>query len=56
MCATSEGPYMFVDLPPGQYRILAETDGGRAIERTANITAGGHVDLPLVWPASAGAH
>lgn len=56
MCATSAGPYMFVELPPGQYRIVAETDGGRAIERKASITAGGHVDLNFVWPASAGAH
>lgn len=55
LCATSAGPYLFVDLPPGQYRIQAETDGGRAIERKANIAAGGHVDLTLVWPASGAA-
>ncbi|MFA5941469.1 MAG: carboxypeptidase-like regulatory domain-containing protein [Sinimarinibacterium sp.] len=56
LCATSEGPYLFADLPAGRYHVSATTDGGRVIERNVEVTAGGHVDLTLVWPASAGAH
>ncbi|MEQ1440356.1 carboxypeptidase regulatory-like domain-containing protein [Fontimonas sp. SYSU GA230001] len=56
LCATSSGPYLFVDLPAGRYHVAATTDGGRLIERKVNLAAGGHVDLTLVWPASAAAH
>lgn len=56
LCATSDGPFMFVDLPPGEYRVSATSDGGRMLSRKASVTEGGHRELTFVWPASAGAH
>lgn len=55
LCATSDGPYLYVDLAPGQYRISATSDGGRQIDRDATIAAGGHRDITFVWPASGAA-
>lgn len=56
LCATSDGPYMFLDLPPGEYHVSATTDGGRMLARWATLAAGSHRDITFVWPASAGAH
>lgn len=56
LCATSDGPFMFVDLPPGEYHVSATTDGGRVLARNATLVAGTHRELTFVWPASASAH
>lgn len=55
LCATSDGPYMYVDLEPGQYQVSATSDGGRQIDRAAAIAAGDHRDITFVWPASGAA-
>lgn len=55
LCATSNGPYMYVDLEPGQYQVSATSDGGRQIDREATIAAGDHRDITFVWPASGAA-
>jgi hypothetical protein len=56
LCATSDGPYLFVDLPAGRYRVSAATGGGRTLERWVTVTQGGRQDLAFVWPASGTAH
>lgn len=56
LCATSDGPFMYVDLPPGEYHVVATTDGGRMLERKATLAAGDHREMTFVWPASGSAH
>lgn len=55
LCATSDGPFMYVDLPPGEYHVVATTDGGRMLERKATLDRGDHREMTFVWPASASA-
>lgn len=53
LCATSEGPYLFVDLPAGKYRVVAASKG-QVLERKVDLAADSHADLTLLWPADAG--
>lgn len=55
LCATSDGPYLYVDIEPGRYQVSATSDGGRQIDREATIAAGDHRDITFVWPASGAA-
>jgi hypothetical protein len=49
--ARSEGPYLFAQLPPGRYRVVATFDGvGRT--RQINVPSHGSTRFTLVWPAS----
>ena len=52
LCTTSDGPYLFVDLPPGDYRISARTEGGRELQRSASLPAGSHRDVTFTWLSS----
>jgi hypothetical protein len=47
--ATSDGPFMLIDLPPGKYRITA-TSEGRTKSRDVDIFKGHHAQLTFEWP------
>lgn len=50
--AVSDGPFLFVQLPPGRYRVVATADG-KAREQTLMVPAKGGVSRTLRWtPAS----
>ena len=49
--AISDGPYLYAQVPPGRYRLLAKLDG---IERprTVDIPRRGGITISLTWPAA----
>jgi hypothetical protein len=49
--AISDGPYLFAQIPPGRYRLLANLDG---LERSrgVDIPRRGGVTVSLTWPAT----
>ncbi|MCY1212742.1 hypothetical protein D9M68_411140 [compost metagenome] len=50
--AVSDGPFLFVQLPPGRYRIVASADG-KEREQTLVVPAKGGVSSTMRWaPAS----
>lgn len=49
--AISEGPYLFAQIPPGHYRLVATSDGLKRT-RTIVVPAQGGVRLTLNWPAA----
>lgn len=51
LCAVSDGPFLFVDLPPGAYRVTATTGGGRAMQRAVNL-GDAHRDVTFLWLSS----
>lgn len=48
-CAVSEGPYLFMQLPPGRYRVQATADDGRTQLREVTLAAGSRQDLSFRW-------
>jgi hypothetical protein len=48
LAASDTGPYLFVDLPPGTYRVTA-TLHGRALEKTVAVTAGRQASAGFYW-------
>ena len=44
-----DGPILLAQLPPGQYRINADSDG-KTVNRTVQIRANHPVKLNLYWP------
>lgn len=50
--AVSDGPFLFVQLPPGRYRVVASADG-KEREQTLVVPAKGGVSSTMRWtPAS----
>lgn len=47
---TSDGPLLYVALPPGAYRVQA-TFGGVTLERPASVAPGRQTRLDLFWPS-----
>lgn len=48
--ATSDGPYIFFNVPPGKYQVVAE-NMGQAVSRTVQARAKGGTELYLRWKA-----
>lgn len=48
--AVSEGPFLFVRLPPGQYRVVV-TSGGQSRTDTITVPARGSVARTMSWPS-----
>lgn len=46
--ATSDGPFLLLDLPAGRYTVTAE-NGGVAQSRSVRIQAGGHSAMVFGW-------
>lgn len=49
--AVTEGPYLFIDLPAGSYRLEARSDLGEPQRRNFAVVAGKHLDLTVTWIA-----
>lgn len=49
--AVTEGPYLFIDLPAGSYRLDARSDLGEPQQRSFAVVAGKHLDLTVTWVA-----
>jgi hypothetical protein len=49
--ATSEGPYLFAQIPPGHYSLVATSDGVKRVRSIVVPTRGG-VSLTLTWQAA----
>lgn len=45
------GPYLFLDLPAGSYRLDARSDLGAPQRRAFSVVAGKHLDLTVTWIA-----
>ena len=50
LCAITRGPYLYVDLPAGTYRLAANAPGRTELVRTIKLVAGKHLDVALLWP------
>ena len=48
MKATDTGPYLFVKLPPGKYKITA-TSNDQALEKSASVSAGKQANAAFYW-------
>ncbi|MGE8318220.1 MAG: carboxypeptidase-like regulatory domain-containing protein [Comamonas sp.] len=48
--ATSQGPFLLAELPPGSYQIEA-TLGGKTLQRQATVRSGQSAHVVLEWPA-----
>lgn len=48
--ATSDGPFMLIDLPPGKYKVTASSKQGKKM-RTVEIQKGHHTAVTFEWPA-----
>lgn len=51
LCVVTRGPYLYVDLPAGTYRITANAPGRAELAQKLTVVTGRHVDLAMVWPA-----
>jgi len=49
--AVTEGPYLFIDLPAGNYRLDARSALGAPQRRNFAVVAGKHLDLTVTWVA-----
>jgi len=49
LAALASGPFFFVRLPAGRYRVEAEFNG-RVVSRTTSISQNGIRDLYFYWP------
>jgi len=45
----TEGPYLFVDLPPGRYRLRARSTLGQPQHREFQVTPGRRTEFTVVW-------
>lgn len=48
----SQGPWLGVDLPPGNYKVTARTSKGSVLTKTFTITKGRVTRLKLAWNIS----
>ena len=46
----SEGPWLFIDLPPGSYKVLARRNDGSKKEARLHVGSGKQQVLTLTWP------
>ena len=53
--ATTQGPFMLIDLPDGRYTVTASLNG-REQMRSVDISGGAHRQISFVWPASSNEH
>lgn len=50
LSVVTEGPYLYVDLPPGQYRLRAQEPRlGPPQDKVFRVQARRHVDLMVLW-------
>jgi len=48
--ATSDGPFMLIDLPPGKYRVTAVCNGRKKTQEV-ELHKGHHAGMTFEWPA-----
>ncbi|HWY25345.1 MAG TPA: carboxypeptidase-like regulatory domain-containing protein [Nevskia sp.] len=53
--ATSQGPFMLIDLPDGRYSVTASCNG-REQTREIEVLGGAHRQISFVWPAKPDEH
>jgi len=51
----SDGPYLFLHLPPGHYSVKAEV-AGRVLSRSFSVKGNGARQIALIWPKPPGEH
>lgn len=49
----SDGPYLFLKLPPGRYTVSAQF-AGKTQKKAVRAKKGGSTEIAFVWPAAAG--
>jgi hypothetical protein len=47
----SDGPFFLAKLPPGKYRVSAESNG-KSQTKSVDLSGGGKADLSFYWPAN----
>jgi hypothetical protein len=52
--ATSNGPYLYAQIPPGSYQLTARSDGVQRT-RTINVPQRGGISIAMTWPAQSNA-
>ena len=52
---TTEGPFLFLHLPPGAYSVKAEV-AGRTLSRSFSVRNKGAQQIALIWPKPPGEH
>lgn len=50
-CTVDAGPYLFISVAPGRYRVELTTQDGRVQQRELQLQAGKRQDLSILWPA-----
>jgi hypothetical protein len=50
----SDGPYLLVHLPAGEYRVVASLKGHELAGQRVRVTDGGHAKATFVFPRDAG--
>jgi hypothetical protein len=48
----TNGPYLFLKLPPGDYRLNAQSDLGADQHRRFRVVKGHHTELRVGWPGN----
>jgi hypothetical protein len=51
----TDGPFLFLNLPPGHYRVKAEV-AGQVLTRSVRVRSKGAQQITLIWRKPAGAH
>jgi len=51
----TEGPFLFLHLPPGRYSVKAEV-AGRVLSRSFSVKSSGAQQIALIWPKPPGEH
>ena len=51
----TDGPFLFLRLPPGSYSVKAEV-AGRALTRSFSVKGKGGQQIALIWPKPPGEH
>ena len=50
-CTVDAGPYLFINVAPGRYRLELTTQDGRVQQRELQLQAGKRQDVSVLWPA-----
>lgn len=51
----TDGPFLFLHLPPGRYSVKAEV-AGRVLSRSFSVWSKGAQQISLIWPQPPGEH
>jgi len=51
----TDGPFLFLHLPPGRYSVRAEV-AGQVLSKSLQVKSKGAQQIALIWPKPAGEH